>query len=134
MLIPFCGRYVFRHDINTPETREIMERAVGAKAEELDADWPGHVFTLPNNTYAALLGTPHGKGVVHLLTQHASGLHHHLHYARCFPYTGRLHCAGGDRLEHLPPALYLDRMIGNSKKLSNGFGLSLSQTDPEPDR
>ena len=50
MLIPFCGRYVFRHDINTPETREIMERAVGAKAEELDADWPEHVFTLPNNT------------------------------------------------------------------------------------
>ena len=74
MLIPFCGRYVFRHDINTPETREIMERALGAKAEELDADWPGHVFILPNNTYAALLGTPHGKGVVHLLMQHVSGL------------------------------------------------------------
>ena len=51
-----------------------MERAVGAEAEELDADWPGHVITLPNNTYAALLGTPHGKAVVHLLMQHASGL------------------------------------------------------------
>ena len=74
LLIPFCGRYVFRHEITTPETREKTERAVGAKAAELNADWPGHVFTLPNNTYTALLGTFHGKGVVHLLMQHASGL------------------------------------------------------------
>ena len=51
-----------------------MERAVGVGSDALDAEWPGHVFKLPSNAYTALLGTPHGKGVVHLIMQHSSGL------------------------------------------------------------
>ena len=52
-----------------------MERA--SEPEEdlpLHAPWPGHEFKLGSPAYVALLGTPHGRGVVYFLTQHASGL------------------------------------------------------------
>jgi len=52
----------------------IMELAIGAGEDELNAPWPGHTFHLGTMFFVALLGTPHGRGVVYLLTQHASGL------------------------------------------------------------
>jgi len=51
-----------------------MEMAVGARRGDLEAPWPGHEFKLGSNVFVALLGTPHGRAVVYLLTQHASGL------------------------------------------------------------
>lgn len=52
-----------------------MERVVVPERHvALNAPWPGHEFTLGNPSYVALLGTPHGRAVVYLLTQHASGL------------------------------------------------------------
>lgn len=51
-----------------------MERAVSAPTDQLVADWPGYEFTLPNNTFTTLLGTPHGRAIVYLITQHSRGL------------------------------------------------------------
>lgn len=51
-----------------------MERAVGVGPNQLDANWPGRVFRYPDEGYNAILATPHGRGVVHLIIQHADGL------------------------------------------------------------
>ena len=51
-----------------------MELAVAAGTDELDLSWPGLEFRLGNPAFVALLGTAHGRGVVYLITQHASGL------------------------------------------------------------
>lgn len=67
-------KYIFRHHVITPETKAVMEHVAGAAEDLLDAPWPGHVFGFPSNFYTALLGTPHGRGIVYLLTQHADGL------------------------------------------------------------
>lgn len=50
-----------------------MEAAVGAEENDFYAPWPGHTFR-SGQFFTALLGTPHGRAVVYLLTQHASGL------------------------------------------------------------
>lgn len=67
-------KYIFRHHVITDETKTIMEYAAGADEDLLEAPWPGHTFKFPSIFYTALLGTPHGRGVVLLLTQHAGGL------------------------------------------------------------
>ncbi len=67
-------KYIFRHHVITDETKAVMEHVAGAAEDLLDAPWPGYVFEFPTNFYTALLGTPHGRGIVYLLTQHADGL------------------------------------------------------------
>ncbi len=51
-----------------------MEMALGSHRDEFNAPWPGHEFKLGESAFTALLGTPHGRSIVYLLTQHASGL------------------------------------------------------------
>ena len=40
-------------------------------SDELTAVWPGYTFKKGSEEFQALLGTPHGKGVVNLLVGHA---------------------------------------------------------------
>jgi len=67
-------KYTFRHHVITASTKAVMEHVAGAAEDLLYAPWPGYVIEPPSTFYTALLGTPHGRGVVYLLTQHASGL------------------------------------------------------------
>lgn len=62
-------KYIFRHDIITPNTCFIMEQAVGAQeAGELDEPFPGAEFTAESDQFKALMGTVHAKSIVDLLT------------------------------------------------------------------
>ena len=67
-------KYIFKHNVITEQTRFIMEQTVGAPRDGLVAPWPGHEFRLGSNYFVALLGTLHGRGIVYLLIQHATGL------------------------------------------------------------
>lgn len=69
-----ASKYVFRHHIITDETKAIMEHVTGVGEDLLYAPWPGHVFKFPSNSYTGLLGTPHGRGIAFMLTQHATDL------------------------------------------------------------
>ncbi len=74
MLTLLFRRYIFRHHIISELTQVIMEMAVGARRDDLEAPWPGHEFRLGSSVFVALVGTPHGRAVVFLSTQHGSGL------------------------------------------------------------
>ena len=64
-------KYIFKHNIVTPLTKQIMALAVGADIDTEDLPvWPGKTFRLGDTAFTALLGTAHGKGVVRLLAQH----------------------------------------------------------------
>jgi len=67
-------KYIFKHDVITHETREVMAQAAGANEDGDLPEWPGKTFRLGDPRFEALLGTPHGRGVVYLLTQHSIGL------------------------------------------------------------
>ncbi|KAL8670986.1 MAG: hypothetical protein Q9168_004500 [Polycauliona sp. 1 TL-2023] len=64
-------KYVFRHNVVTASTRDIMEQAAGVGRRRLDSDWPGIKLDRGGEKFQALLGTPHGKGVVFLIVDHA---------------------------------------------------------------
>ena len=51
-----------------------MDLVTGSEPGELNIEWPGRTFYYPNTYFIALMGTPHGRGIVYLLQQHASGL------------------------------------------------------------
>ncbi len=40
----------------------------------MNANWPGVPFAKGTDEFQAILGTPHGKGVVYLLVQHPNEL------------------------------------------------------------
>ena len=76
-------KYVFKHDVVTAETKDIMKKAALLSDPEYagqDPDtypddsfsrqWPGLVFRNGSPGFQALLGTPHGKGVAWLLVDH----------------------------------------------------------------
>ena len=56
----------------------IMENAMAGdttpKINELEAPWPGKEFRPGSTGFVALLGTPHGRGIVYLLIQHPNQL------------------------------------------------------------
>jgi len=51
-----------------------MDLAMGASHDALEAPWPGKAFRLGDPKFVALLGTPHGRGIVYFLTQHPNQL------------------------------------------------------------
>ena len=66
-------KYIIRTNIATPETQSIIRQAVPTSVNPEDGKfvdpWPGRQFVPGATEFNALLGTPHGKGVVWLLTQ-----------------------------------------------------------------
>ena len=68
-------KYIFRHNIATEFTREVIGHCFGVDPEIGEIPrWPGRTVRLPDPCFVALLGTPHGKAVVFLLTQHPNEL------------------------------------------------------------
>lgn len=65
-------KYIFKKEISTPETIAIMNQASGQG--ELHTPWPGITFNKGTTQYKALLGTPHGKGIAHMLIGHPNEL------------------------------------------------------------
>jgi len=67
-------KYIFRHEIITPNTQFIMEKAGNdPDAEEGEVffkPWPGREFTMGEEQFQALMGTVHAKSIVTLLTTH----------------------------------------------------------------
>ena len=59
-------KYVFRHEIVTPDTRFIMNLAEPMSG----AIWPGHTFRKGTEEFQALLGTSHGRGIAFLVATH----------------------------------------------------------------
>lgn len=70
--------YVFRHDVQTDESLNIMVEAARRAGQQgghiMNANWPGVPFAKGTDEFQAILGTPHGKGVVYLLVQHPNEL------------------------------------------------------------
>ncbi|KAI4255934.1 MAG: hypothetical protein LQ352_002319 [Teloschistes flavicans] len=76
---PNVLRYVFKHDVVTFVTKNIMRIAGGlepeleekqGQGEDLSAVWPGLEFKSGTQQFQALMGTPHGKGIAYLILQH----------------------------------------------------------------
>lgn len=71
-------KYIFKHDVITPETAGIMyiaaDRAGHPGDGQMKANWPGVRFPKGTEEFQALLGTPHGKGIVYLVVHHPNEL------------------------------------------------------------
>ena len=69
-------KYILRQSIVTPETKGIIRQAAITQEGEHDTrdwklkEWPGFEFEVDSVEFNALLGTPHGSGVVFLLLEH----------------------------------------------------------------
>ena len=63
-------KYIFRHNCVTEATRAIIEIAAGVGVGSFSAEWPGIEYRKGTEGFQALLGTPHGKGVVWLVVDH----------------------------------------------------------------
>ena len=59
-------KYIFRYDVVTEDTRFIMNLAAPVNSVK----WPGHKFNKGSEEFQALLGTPHGKGIVYMIATH----------------------------------------------------------------
>ena len=51
-----------------------MDRVAGVEPKQFYNDWPGIRLANGSPRFRALLGTPHGKGIVFLITQHMNDL------------------------------------------------------------
>lgn len=51
-----------------------MEYVTDSDEDELVLPWPGQTFRPGSDFFLGLLGTPHGRGVTYLITQHERGL------------------------------------------------------------
>ena len=74
-------KYVFKHDVSTPDTKFIVERAAALVEndnnmgkDEFECEWPGHKFQKDDKQFTALLGTIHGRSMVDLIVTHRSKL------------------------------------------------------------
>lgn len=65
-------KYIFRHEVATKFTRQVMALCVGGVDPETGhlPRWPGRTFRLGSDEFQAVLGTPHSRSIVYLLTQH----------------------------------------------------------------
>ncbi|KAL8710168.1 MAG: hypothetical protein Q9220_005251 [cf. Caloplaca sp. 1 TL-2023] len=74
-------KYVFRNHIVTPRSMETMNAVFPRPGSNSDANmntgfeqaWPGVTFPAGSIEFQALIGTPHGKGVVFLVVDHLQG-------------------------------------------------------------
>ena len=84
--VPNDLKYIFKHDIRTTSTQGIMDLA-GLPDDEHDdlpddddidnsfeEEWPGIKFVPGEDEFQALLGTPHGRGIVWMLVDHPNEL------------------------------------------------------------
>ena len=64
--------YVFRDNVETANTKYIMEQVVDPTLAHgaLHAPWPGKELLMNTPDGQALLGTPHGNGIVQMLNDH----------------------------------------------------------------
>ena len=71
-------KYVFRQAITSDDTKFMIEEAAKRQAGyhntrggyKFKKPWPGHKFKADSEDFSALLGTAHGTGIVHLISQH----------------------------------------------------------------
>ena len=67
-------KYVLKHFVVTDETVDVMDevaKRVGIyKDLSWERNWPGLRSDRGTDDFKALVGTPHGKGIVHLLVNH----------------------------------------------------------------
>ncbi|KAI4257543.1 MAG: hypothetical protein L6R42_005579 [Xanthoria sp. 1 TBL-2021] len=64
-------RYIFRANIITPETRELIEYIEVEKEDQLHLPWPGHTYDMSTEEGLALLATSHGQGIAYLIADHS---------------------------------------------------------------
>lgn len=67
-------KYIFKHRVKTPFTKKVMEAIAGVDDDEFDKAWPGIKLAPGTPRFKTMLGTPHGKGIVHLITKHPTEL------------------------------------------------------------
>ncbi|KAL8917190.1 MAG: hypothetical protein Q9208_008092 [Pyrenodesmia sp. 3 TL-2023] len=77
-------KYIFRTNIITPSTREIMEHIGGVQRNELNLPWPGHTFDMSTDEGKALLATSHGVGLAFLIADHSNVIGRKIPFARIF--------------------------------------------------
>lgn len=67
-------RYIFRFSIINSETISILTKIVNEHGSGLFEVWPGLTIDPQSEQGKAILGTPNGSGVLHLLAQHQKEL------------------------------------------------------------
>lgn len=77
-------KYIFRTNIITPSTKEIMEHIGGAQRNELNLPWPGRTFDMSTDEGKALLATPHGVGLAYMIIDHSNVIGRKIPFARIF--------------------------------------------------
>ncbi|KAI4281388.1 MAG: hypothetical protein L6R38_003722 [Xanthoria sp. 2 TBL-2021] len=77
-------RYIFRANIITPETRELIEYIEVEKEDQLHLPWPGHTYDMSTEEGLALLATSHGQGIAYLIADHSQALGRKIPMARIF--------------------------------------------------
>ncbi|KAL8914694.1 MAG: hypothetical protein Q9171_000707 [Xanthocarpia ochracea] len=67
-------RYIFRSNIITPETREIIEYIEVERQDKLHLPWPEHTYDMNSEEGLAVLATGHGQGIAYLIADHSDVL------------------------------------------------------------
>ena len=75
-LSPGTLKYIFKNFITTQSTEGVIEMAAnpGRTRDLFEKPWPGYRYAKGTEEFQALLGTPHGKGVVWVIIQHPNEL------------------------------------------------------------
>jgi hypothetical protein len=68
--VPMTLRYIFRATIQNVPTYSILNNILVNHGLKTYETWPGLTFDVGSEEGRAILGTPHGSGVVWLLVQH----------------------------------------------------------------
>ena len=67
-------KYIIKHQVVTAVTQDVMayiaEQAGLRGTHGYVAEWPGLRLTRGSDAFKALIGTPHGKGIVRILVDH----------------------------------------------------------------
>ncbi|KAL8992731.1 MAG: hypothetical protein Q9169_006883 [Polycauliona sp. 2 TL-2023] len=77
-------RYIFRSNIITPLTRDLIEYIEVSDENDLHLPWPGHTYDMNSEDGLALLATAHGQGVAYLIADHNDVLGRKIPMARVF--------------------------------------------------
>ncbi|KAG7008294.1 hypothetical protein G7Y79_00006g019140 [Physcia stellaris] len=69
-------KYIFRHDIINEETIFVIEEIFGVSRRNFPdgEEWPGRKLVPNEESFWAVLGTPHGRGIAYLIRDHPNEL------------------------------------------------------------
>ncbi|KAL8725976.1 MAG: hypothetical protein Q9166_007010 [cf. Caloplaca sp. 2 TL-2023] len=77
-------KYIFRSNIVTPATRELIEYIEVVPADKLNLPFPGNAYDMNSEEGLALLATSHGQGIAYLIADHSHVLGRKVPLARIF--------------------------------------------------